>query len=118
MSTSLAFWKYEDGVYLDNQEVYEKAVAERMSVKGLKKLHVEEIMESIKAEFADWFWLDASNFEHETRGSVSIFMTPQTMQFDCYSLNGDDMNRIIDVMLKFDCPLYDPQIETRFDEVN
>lgn len=115
MSTSLAFWQYEDGVYLDNQETYEKVIAEGEFLKGLKKLPVEEIKESIKAEFADWLWIDELNFEHETKGAVEIYITPQAVQFSCYSLSGDDMNRIIDIMLKFNCPLYDPQIETRFD---
>jgi hypothetical protein len=30
-------------------------------------------------------------------------------------MSGDDMNILIDVAAEFDCPLYDPQEDERFD---
>ncbi len=118
MGYSLAFWKYEDGVYLDNQSVYENTIAEEQLIEGLQTLPVNEIREKFKADFSDWDWLDEDNFEHESRGAVQIYITEQAVQLDCYSVSQDDMNKLIDVMLAFDCPLYDPQIAIRFDGVS
>lgn len=38
--------------------------------------------------------------------------------FDCgWDMLETELNKIIDLMDEFDCPFYDPQIETRFDGV-
>lgn len=118
MRCSLAFWKYEDGVYLDNQLVYENTIAEGKLIEGLQMLPINKIREKIKDDFSDWDWLDEDNFEYESRRAVQIQITEQAVQFDCYSVSQDDMNKLIDVMLAFGCPLYDPQIAIRFDGVS
>ena len=40
MSYDLDFWKYQDGVYLDNQTVYEKACCDGERVEGLEELPI------------------------------------------------------------------------------
>ena len=38
------------------------------------------------------------------------------MKRRCYDMLGKDMNRLIDVMIKIDCPLYDSQVHERYDK--
>ena len=59
MSYDLDFWKYQDGVYLDNQTVYEKACCDGERVEGLEKLPIGQIRQRI----ADWQRLDGDNYE-------------------------------------------------------
>ena len=56
-----------------------------------------------------------AGIDNDGEGSFNIFTTSQFVQFDCYDINKDDMNMLIDIMLEYGCRLYDPQIETRFD---
>lgn len=115
MSRHMAFWKYEDGIYLDNQKVYEKACCEEMHTDGLSILPVRDILDKVNEVFCDYDKLDEYNFESLV-GAFTIYTTEQTVLFDCsWSLPATELNKIIDIMLGFDCPFYDPQITTRFD---
>jgi len=89
MSYDLDFWKYKKDTYLDNQDTYEKC-SDGYVIEGLESLPVESIINNIHQEFISWK-MDESDIDFE------------------------DMNRIIDVMNKFDCPLYDPQVPQRYD---
>ena len=116
MSYDLDFWKYKNGVYLNNQETYEKCSNEQI-VEGLEDLPIESILEDVRVEFNTWRMEESDlDFENpEGRGAFQIFTTTQFIRFDCYGMQGEDMNRIIDVMNKYHCPLYDPQVQQRFD---
>ena len=46
---------------------------------------------------------------------LQIFTTSQIVRFDCYGMQEADMNALMDILIDFGCPLYDPQISTRFD---
>ncbi len=118
MSYDLNFWKYKKGVNLNNQEVYEKCSDEEI-IEGLEELPVDLILTKINDEFIKWRTEDSHlDFENpEGKGSFQVFTTNQFVRFDCYGMYGDDMNRIIDVMISFDCPLFDPQTNTRYDEL-
>lgn len=66
--------------------------------------------------FSDWnSQEDGTFFEKEGHGAFQISTTPQTIRFDCYGMSEADLNALMDVPLDFGCPLYDPQISTRFD---
>ncbi len=49
------------------------------------------------------------------RGAFQIFTIPQAVRFDCYGMQEADLNSLVDILIEFGCPLYDPQISTRFD---
>ena len=51
MGRQLVFWKYVDGVYLDNREVYMQSCAEGKPVTGLAELPVSEILAKVKKTF-------------------------------------------------------------------
>ena len=115
MSRQLAFWKYENGVYLDNKKVYEEVCCGGKRMEGLAALPIESIINKVGEVFADYDKLDDRNYE-SGKGSFSVSTTEQSVLFDCgYSLPETELNKIIDIMLEYDCPFYDPQIETRFD---
>ena len=115
MSYDLDFWKYKPGVMLDHQQVYER-LSDGQQVEGLCDLPIVDILQRVKIVFTDagWEQLDELNWEGDD-GAFQIFTTPQFIRFDCYSMDGDDMNRIIDIADEFDCPLYDPQAGQRYD---
>jgi len=114
MGRQLVFWKYEDGVYLDNQNVYEM-ICDEEGIDGLEDISKEDVLDRIKTEFSDYDELDEYNYE-SSMGSFTVNFTEQSVLFDCsYSLPETELNKMIDIMAEFDCPLYDPQIATRFD---
>lgn len=115
MSYDLNFWQYQDGVYLDHQSVYERASNEEI-VEGLADLPIDQIIKDIAQAFIDWKKIEEFTWEHPTGvGAFQIMTTPQFVRIDCYRMDGEDMNRFIDVMLNHDCPLYDPQVSQRYD---
>lgn len=115
MSLDLNFWRYQDGAAHDDAKVYETACCCGETVNGLETLPIQEILREIAGRFSDWTAVSPSDYEKEGRGAFQIFTTPQVVRFDCYGMNGGDMNALMDVLAEFGCPLYDPQVSTRFD---
>ena len=115
MSMDLNFWKYKEGAVHDNNKIYELVCCDGKMVEGLEELPINEIFEKIASVFSDWNALDNKHYEKEGRGAFEIFTTPQIVRFDCYGMQEADMNALMDILIDFGCPLYDPQISTRFD---
>ncbi|MFH6992960.1 hypothetical protein [Flavobacterium sp. FlaQc-48] len=115
MAYDLNFWKYKSNIYFDNQEVYKRCSEEEI-VEGLEELPIDSIRKEIENEFSEWK-IDNDSWQNPSgKGAFQISNTTQFVRFDCYNMTGDDMNRIIEVLLQFDCPLYDPQTSTRYDQ--
>lgn len=116
MSYDLSFWKYKEGVYLENQEVY-VSCSDEITVDGLEDLPINDILKAVALEFKDWQMEDSmQSYENKDGdGSFQIEYTGQFIRFDCYNMEGEDMNRLIDVMIEFQCPLYDSQVLQRYD---
>lgn len=114
MSYDLNFWKQRPGVELDPQSIYER-LSDGSQVDGLEDLPIGSIVERIAAEFAHgWERLGQQDWD-SSRGSFQIFTTPQFFRIDCYGMEGEDMNRFIDIAQEFGCPLFDPQTGVRYD---
>lgn len=116
MSMDLNFWKYKEGVAHDNDRIYEKACCDGQPVEELERLPIDEILTRIASVFSDWTALDKKHYEKEDQGAFEIFTTSQIVRFDCYGMQEADMNSLMDILIDYGCPLYDPQISTRFDE--
>jgi hypothetical protein len=99
----LLFWQYQDGIYLNHHLVYE-ALVEQQEVEGLETLPVQVILNRLNSVFSSWEKVDKN--------------TPQSIQIDCYGTEGKTMNLLADTLEEFKCPLYDPQIPVRYDEMN
>jgi hypothetical protein len=116
MSYDLDFWKYKQGISLEHQSVYE-SLSNGEHMEGLEELPIERMLARLKEFFSDgWRQEDALSWESDNRGAFQIFTTTQFFRVDCYGMEGEDMNRFIDLGAEFGCPLYDPQVGTRFDE--
>ena len=115
MSYDLNFWSYEDeSAGADHRAVYERLAGGEF-VEGLHEIPVDEILDRIAEVFSALGW--TTEFENDwqsNNGAFQIYTTPQFLRFDCYGMNGEDMNYLIEIGNQFGLPLYDPQISTRF----
>jgi hypothetical protein len=114
MSYDLDFWRYKPGIKLDNRFVYD-SLCEGIVVEGLEDLPIAELIDRVRNEFSDWQRLDEVTFDGGDRGGFQLYTTPQFFRVDCYGMAGEDMNRLIEIAHEFQCPLYDPQVDQRYD---
>ncbi len=115
MSRDLAFWKYDEGTYLDHKKVYGQTCIEGHRTEGLSVLPINKILLKVSDVFSDYEKLDEHNYE-SSNGGFTIETTEQSVLFNCsFSMPEEELNKIIDIMLEYNCPLYDPQINIRFD---
>ena len=114
----LLFWRYLEEIYLNNQEVYE-ALVEKEEVESLAVLQIDVIVNRINSVFSEWERVDENSWKNpKGKGAFQITTTPQSVKIDCYGTEGKTMNKLADVMEEFKCPLYDPQVPVRYDEMN
>ena len=117
MSMNYGFWKYKNGIYLDNQKTFE-ALSNGDYVDGLEELPINVILDNIERAFDGYNQdeFDKSSWESETKGSFKIYTTPQFFRVDVYGqMPQENINELIDIMsFESDCPSYDPQINWRF----
>lgn len=109
------FWKYKENSYLDNHKVYE-TLCDEGNIEGLENVPVDEIREKIAKAFSDWNKVDENSFENSNKGAFQITTTSQSVMIDCYGMDGEDMNKFIDILFEYGCPLYDPQVGERYDD--
>ena len=113
----LVFWKYKEGVYLNAQIVYESLMEEEM-VEGLEELPVGVIVNRIASVFSKWERVDDNSWKNpKGKGAFQVKTTSQSVQIDCYGTEGKNMDILVGVLEEYKCPLYDPQIPERYDEV-
>ena len=115
MSYDLNFWRYEDeSAAHDHQAVYER-LSDGEFVENLREIPVDEIMNRITEVFSALGWTteDEETWEGES-GAFQIDISPQFLRFDCYGMDGEAMNQLIEIGTGFGLPLYDPQVYTRF----
>jgi hypothetical protein len=123
MSQQFAFWRTTQR--LDSRKVFERLMNGK-SVRGLDKLDLDQIENALIAAFPDWHvetrrtptnsqtMLD----QGENGGGLDIGYTPQSVTVTCYHTGEKEWNEIIEVMAELKLPLYDPQINERFDSVS
>jgi len=114
MSYDLNFWRYKPGRALKHEQVYEE-LCDGKTVEGLEEIPIDQFVARVIQEFADWERLDETTFDGGDRGSFQLTTAPQSFRVDCYGMDGEDMNRFIEIANEFECPLYDPQVGQRFD---
>lgn len=116
MSYDLNFWKYRPGITLDHQRTYEQ-LCDAREVEGLEPLPIDAMLARVGQAFADWEQLDDRTWEGAD-GLFQVYTTPQFFRFDCHGMDGEDMNKLIDIGSEFGCPLYDPQVGERYDNAS
>ncbi len=112
----LVFWKYLDGVYLNNHLVYE-AIIENELLDGLEEIPGLIILNRIQNLFSHWDKIDNNSWKNANgNGAFQINFTNQSLKIDCYGTEGKHMDKLVGILEEFKCPLYDPQIPIRYDE--
>lgn len=114
----LLFWKYEEGVYLNHHIVYE-SLDDNEQVEGLEQLPVDVILNRINSVFSKWERVDENSWKNnDGPGAFCVKTTPNSVKIECYGTVGTTMDKLVDVMDEYKCPLYDPQIPERYDEMS
>jgi hypothetical protein len=114
----LLFWKYLEGVYLNHHEVYE-AIEDQVVIDGLEELPVQVILNRIASVFSKWEKVDDNSWKNNSGvGAFQVKTTPHSVQIDCYGTEGKTMDTLVNIMEEFKCPLYDPQVPERYDEMS
>ena len=111
-SYALGFWKYGPDAVRDHQQTYER-LSDGQGIDGLEKLPIRELIEGFKRQFPDWRRVDDATWQSD-HGRFQVFTTSQFFCVDCYGMDWQDMNKIMEVAEAFDCPLYDPQTDEWF----
>ena len=113
MAKDLSFWKYEEAVDYKPYDVY-ISLSDGKMVDGVAILPIDEIMTEVNEAFSDWEKLSDNVWEYDDE-SIEIYTTEQFVRFDCYGVSQDNMNKLIDIMIDFDCCIYDSSIDVRFE---
>jgi hypothetical protein len=114
----LLFWNYKEGIYLNHHLVYE-ALDDNEVVDGLEELPIEVILNRITKVFSNWEKVDENSWKNTTgKGAFHVKTTTQSVKIDCYGTEGKTMDTLVNILEEFKCPLYDPQIPERYDEMN
>ena len=112
----LVFWKYIDGVYLNNHLVYE-AILNNEIVEGLDEIPIIIILNRIQNSFSDWEKVDENSWKNSIgSGAFQIKFTAQSVKIDCYGTQGKHMEMLVNIIEEFKYLLYDQQIPIRYDE--
>ncbi|MCR4833094.1 MAG: hypothetical protein K5900_05930 [Butyrivibrio sp.] len=112
MARDLSFWKEKNSSGVKASDTYH-ALINGEKLDYVYELSTTKILSDVKNAFCDWKQIDTYNYEKDG-AAIEIFASNQICRFDCYNLTEKDMNKIIDIMLKYDCPLYDAAIDVRF----
>lgn len=117
MSYDLTFWKQGPACSIQPSNIY-RDLQDGSAVEGLEIIPTAAFLARIHQKFPGITEDDGPVFwEGGKRGMFELYSSDQHVHFCCRHLSGDDMNAIIDVAAEFDCPLYDPQEDRRFDGV-
>ena len=120
MGYQLVFWQEEDDLDVPPSTVCASLLNEQ-AVDGLVALPIAGILSGLLDELpgavresdgaVQWiYWLS-----DDERSSVQIDWTDLHVLADCRYVEHDVVNRIIELLARFGCPLYDPQVDERFD---
>jgi hypothetical protein len=113
----LLFWKYEEGIYLNHQEVYE-GLDEGEALVGLEPLPTDIILNRINSVFSSWERVDENSWKNnDGPGAFCLKTTLNSVKIECYGTVGTTMDKLVDIMDEYKCPLYDPQVPMRYDDM-
>lgn len=122
------FWRYKQGVALDDQMVYEKYRFGKGAVKALEALPLEEILQKIRKTFSDWnqntdvkqngkswrfdclnqaeYWTDTHFWIFEYGRDTERQREHQILRFSCHNMSEEQIKIIFECMESFQCPLH------------
>ena len=114
MSRDLSFWKTDKNTECDNRHIY-CSLSNEEYLPFIDEIPIIKIQQDINEVFKAWKNHNNRYYENE-REAFELMLTKQFFRADCYNMTNKSMNDIIDVLNKYDCPLYDSAIDVRFDD--
>ena len=116
MNKDLSFWKTNTNIEIDNNAVY-IALSDKKYLDYIDEIPMYEIQEDFNQIFKDWK-NDNDTYYEKDKEAFQLMITKQFVRVDCYGMTETSMNNIIDILFKYNCPLYDSSIDVRFDDDN
>jgi hypothetical protein len=114
MSYNLAFWRYRDNHPHDHNATYD-SLMDGKRLDFIESLPIALIRTRIAEVFDGLMKREADAWENGD-GAFMLETSAQFVVFVCtHSTNTDYFNMMIDIMKEFECPLYDPQTEVRYE---
>ena len=115
MSYDLVFWRQLPDLSLSPVEITRQLCEQEQQVDGLVELPVGEIVREVEAAFPN-ITTDGglTYWEGGDDGMFEIYTSSQHVHFCCRQLLTDHCNTLIEILNRFECPLYDPQVDERF----
>jgi hypothetical protein len=114
MSYDLVFWKQTCDC-TDRPAHIHRLLVEGEIPDGLEEIPVDRLLDRVREIFPGIISVGGLEFwEGEDRGMFEVSRSQRHVHFCCRGLVASEMNRLIEIAHEFDCPLYDPQVDTRF----
>ncbi len=114
MSYDLVFWKQVSECTDPPSRIHGLLLAGVMP-DGVEEIPVEKLLGRVREAFTDVIEVVGLAFwDGGDRGMFEVRWSPCHIHFCCRELGADEMNRLIEIAHEFECPLYDPQVDTRF----
>lgn len=114
MSYDIIFWKLEQPLSVPPVEIYRK-LCQGQKVDGLSALPVNAICMRIKNLFAGFDPREKFPLIRTSTCSIEASWSSQHFRFDLRGDWGSVPQEIVQIMAEFECPMYDPQIDKRYD---
>lgn len=118
MSVDYNFWKQSRPLEQSSEEIYSKLCREEV-VDGLENLPVDVILQRIQEAFPGFNPKEDFPEIEFDGGLIEVGWTTQYFRFDRRgSVDAEHLNVLVDILAAYDCPMYDPQIDKRYDAKN
>ena len=117
MSYDINFWRQERPLAAPPEDIYAK-LCDGEPVPGLRTLPKAEVLARIKQVFPAFDPSESFPLIGTADGSIEVSWSDQHFRFDLHGESESAAQKLADIMREFDCPMYDPQINTRYDADN
>lgn len=114
MSYDLLFWRQRSEDTRLAKEIAH-ALSGGEQIFGLDHLPIERIMSRVNDRFPLRVDGGLAYWDGGAAGMFELYHSVQYIHFCCRQLAADHCNALVDIMSDFGCPLYDPQVNQRFD---
>lgn len=117
MSYDINFWRQERKLDQSPSEIYAQ-LCQGETVDGLANLPKAAIIDRLRDAFPDEFEEDENElFIDFEDGAIEVSVTDQACRFDLRGVC-PGVQKIVDIMNDYECPMYDPQIDKRYDSAD
>lgn len=117
MSYDINFWKLSRPLAARPQDIYAE-LCEGNSVEGLAQLPIRDILTRIAAAFPGFDPDDDFPMIELENSGIEVNHSPQHVRFDIRGELDSSVNTLVEILADFGCPMYDPQVNERYDRDN